>query len=149
MKKILFSILAILIIIAAYVKYAISKFDYDFSIVSFRPVTINLREGAVVNIVLNLIIKSSFFFSIPVKSLYYEIYFKGNIIGRSPGKSDFVIRKKGEDTVFNQSIDAVINKNNIEVLENYINKVPTNYTAKIMANVFGININLKNIKFTY
>ena len=84
-----------------------------------------------------------------VKSLYYEVYYKDRLLGRSAGYSDFVIRKKGEETRFDQSVDLVINKYNIEVATNYLAKTSTDFTAMLMANVMGVNISLKKIKFTY
>jgi LEA14-like dessication related protein len=148
-KKILLIILFLFIAAAAYLKYAVSKFEYSFSIKEYKPARIDLGEGAVINIILNLIIKSSLFFSVPVESLYYEVYYKDKMIGKSAGRSGFIIKKKGETTAFDQSIDVIINKNNIEVIKNYINKVPTDFVARVMVTVFGISISLKKINFTY
>lgn len=129
-------------------KVMIGKIDYDFNVKEYKPVRINPTEGGVINIVLDIIIKSPFFFNIPVQSLYYEIYYSDNLLGKSVDTSGFTIKAK-EDTLITQKIDITIDRVTINVAKNYLLKKPTDFIAKVYVRFLGIPIKLTNIKFTY
>lgn len=147
-KKISITILILLLCFAIYMKVMIGKIDYDFNVKEYKPVRINPTEGGVINIVLDIIIKSPFFFNIPVQSLYYEIYYSDNLLGKSVDTSGFTIKAK-EDTLITQKIDITIDRVTINVAKNYLLKKPTDFIAKVYVRFLGIPIKLTNIKFTY
>lgn len=149
LKKILIAVLLLLIAFTVYVKIAVSKFDYKLEVLSYKIMKIDLDKEAIINILLKITLFNSLFFPLPVNLLYYEVYFKDNLIGKSAGASSFEISASPVPTVIAESIDMYLDKTNIEVARNYIFKKPTDFTIKVVANIFGITINLKNIKFTY
>lgn len=150
MKKILLAILLIIIAFVAYILYAIKNFSYDYVIEGYKPKTIDIGAGkAVINIAMKVIINNSLFFSIPIQSLYYEIYYKGNLLGKSADSSGFKILPKPKTTEVRQSVDIYIDKKNIQVAQNYLTKTPTEYTGKVFVRVMGIPIKVTNLKFTY
>ncbi len=138
---IVFSILAFV----AYVATTIKKLTYDFKIKSFLP---KGGDPFIVNIMVDVIVNNPLFFSIPVKYLYYEIYYNGGMLGKSKDSSGFILAANGQ-TIIPQSIDLFLEKNNLGVATNYLAKVPTTYTAKVYVNVIGINLKLKDLEFTY
>jgi LEA14-like dessication related protein len=148
MKKILIALLILISAFAIYISVTFKKLDYDFTVEKFTPVKLNAAEGGIINLVLSIVIKNPFFFSVPVQGLYYEIYYKDSILGKSADTSGFTILSK-QDTTIKQSVDLTINKTTLEVAKNYLFKKPTDFTAKVYVKVFGINIKLTNLKFTY
>ncbi len=148
-KNILVVVLVLLTAFVVYVKSAISKFDYKLEVLSYKIVKIDLENEAIINILLKITLFNSLFFSLPVSLLYYEVYFKDNLIGKSNGATAFKINAYPLPTVITESIDLYMDRTNIEVASNYIFKKPTEFTVKIVTSVFGLTINLKNIKFIY
>ncbi len=132
----------------AYVMSAIKKIDYTFAVKSFLPKKVDLSGTSIINIALEIIIKSPFFFPVPIRYLYYEIYYIGNLLGKSDDTSGFTL-KSNTSTPVSQSIDVYIDKKNLPVIQNYLFKKKTDYTAKIYVNIFGLSLKLKDIKFTY
>ncbi len=150
LKKILLGILFLLISFAVYIKYALSKFDYDFNIVKYTATKIDIKNGeAIINVVVDVFLKSSLFFSLPVNLLYYEIYYNENLLGKSVGASSFNIEPEPTVSKISQSIDLIVDKKNIQVALNYLSKTPTDFTAKIIVDVAGFKFTLKNLKFSY
>jgi LEA14-like dessication related protein len=147
-KKILISVILILVAFAAYLKYAVSKFEYTFNLKSYTAKSINITGTSTVQIVLDIAIKSALFFSIPVNSLYYEIYYKNNLLGKSANITAFTL-VPGEFVNITEPVDIFINNENAQVAINYISKIPTDFTAKIKVTVFGIGIKLTELRFTY
>ncbi len=147
-KKILIAVVLILVAIAAYIKYALSKFEYSFVLKSYVPKSINIKGTSVVQIVLDISIKSAFFFSVPISTLYYEIYYKNGLLGKSANISSFTLIPN-ETIHLIAPIDIYINNENAQVAINYLSKTPTNFTAKVKVNVFGIGIKLTELNFTH
>lgn len=150
MKKILLTILLIIVAFIACILHAIKNFNYDYVIEGYKPKSINIAEGkAVINIALKVIINSSLFFAIPVQALYYEIYYKGNLLGKSADSSGFKILAKPDTTEVKQSINIYIDKKNIQVAQNYLTKTPTEFTGKVFMKIMGVSIKVTNLKFSY
>lgn len=147
-KKILIAVILVLVAFAAYLKYALSKFEYSFKLKSYTPKSIDLKKSSVIEIVLDISIKSAFFFSIPISSLYYEIYYKGGLLGKSANISKFTLIPN-EIIHLIEPIDIYINNQNAEVAINYLSKIPTLFTAKVKVSVFGIGIKLTELNFTH
>ncbi len=147
-KKILIAIILVLVAFAAYLKYALTKFEYNLKLGSYTPKSINPKGTSVIQIVLNISVKSAFFFRVPIKSLYYEIYYKGGLLGKSASVSSFTLIPN-EFVIFSEPIDIYINNENAQVAINYISKIPTDFTAKIKVNVFGVGIKLTELNFTH
>lgn len=147
-KKIGIVFIVLLLAFAIYMKVMIGKIDYDFNVKEYKPVRINATEGGVINIVLDIIIKSPLFFSVPVQSLYYEIYYRDHLLGKSVDTSGFTIKPKS-DTTITQKIDITMDRVTIDVVKNYVLKKPTDFLVKVYVKFLGINIKLTNIKFTY
>jgi hypothetical protein len=152
-NKAVLIILIILFLLAAagaYLYQAFQKFDYKINVVSYRAKQINIvRFEGIITLTLGIMIKSSLNFKIPVNYLFYEVYYKDNWVGRSTDTSAFTIKASPEESNITQTLDININKQNIEIAQNYINKKPTEFIIKVIVNVFGINIRLKKIPFTY
>lgn len=151
MKKALLFIVIIIVALLGYTAYAGFNTDYDYEIAGYKPVKVDWgKMEAVLNIVINLTVKSGFMFNIPVDYLYYEVYYKGNTIGKSADTSGFTLKKKPESTPITQSIDIHLNETNMQVVRNYITKQPTDFELRVHIGIFGfIKIGLKKIKFTY
>lgn len=150
MKKFLLIIVLIIILIGVYFYTAIQKFTYDYKVLSFKTGYIDIINGnATIHLTLQITMNGPFFFNIPVNYLYYEIYYGNSLLGKSNHASSFVINKKPSVTVITQDVDLILNKTNLQVALNYAKKIPTEYTVRIITNVFGFNINIGNIKFTY
>ncbi len=138
--------LLLLVAFALYIKDAVSKFEYKLEVLSYTVVKIDLDQEAIINVILKITLMNSLFFSLPVNLLYYEIYFRDNLLGKSSGATTFKINASPEPTIITESIDLFIDKTNIEVASNFLLKRPTEFTVKVVTRVFGITINLKNIK---
>ncbi len=151
MKYIIYILILLFVICSLFVAYVIAKIkeiNYSFAVKSFLPKKVDLSGTSIVNVELGITIKSPFFFSVPVRYLYYEIYYNNNLLGKSNDTTGFTLKANDSTPVF-QSIDVYIDKNNIPVIQNYLFKKPTDYMAKIYVNVFGLSLKLKDIKFTY
>jgi hypothetical protein len=150
MKKIIIGLVVLISIIGTYLYLMFQKLTYDYKMVSYNMGKVDLlNQNATVTIVLDIIINSPLFFNIPINYLYYEIYFKDNLLGKSNHATNFIIKKKPGVTTITESVDIILDKTNIEVATNYIKKIPTEYKVSIIVNLFGINLRLNNIKFTY
>jgi hypothetical protein len=154
MRALIIKIIVLLILIigafALYLAMAIKKMQYDYKVTSYTVKSIDLEEGkAIVSLTLDIMIRSSLFFSIPVGFLYYQVFYKGNELGRSTNTKGFTILKNPEPTKVSQSIDIYIDKKNIQIAENFIRKKPTEFTVFLIVSVFGIKLRLKELKFTY
>lgn len=148
MNKILIVALILISIFVVYIKLSLSKLTYAFSLKEYKPIRINATEGGVINIVIDLVVFNPLIFNIPIQALYYEIYYKNHLLGRSADVSGFNLKSK-DNTEFIQSVDVHIDKRTIDVARNYITKTPTEFTAKVYVKFLDMGINLKNIKFTY
>ncbi len=151
MRYILYALILLFVLCSVFITYVavkIKEIDYSFAVKSFLPKKINLLGESIINVALEITIKSPFFFPIPIKYLYYEIYYNSNLLGKSSDTSGFTLNPNSSTPV-SQSVDIYIDKNNLAVLQNYLAKKQTDYTAKIYVNVFGLSLKLKDIKFTY
>lgn len=147
MKWFFVSIGLLILSFAAYCVYAVKNSAYEYKIISYRPKVINLKTESILDLTIEIMIKSAFFFNIPVQSLYYEIYYKDALLGSSQ-KSSFDLLAGKENRVI-QKVDVRVNYKTMEVVEKFLSKTPVDYKIKIYATIMSISINLKNIKFTY
>lgn len=147
-KKIIITVLILVLALAIYVSIAIKKLEYDFEIKSYKPIRINATEGGVISVLVSILIKNPLFFNVPIQALYYEVFYKDSLLGKSADFSNFNL-KAGETTTVNQSVELNINKTTLQVAKNYILKQPTDFTAKVYVKFLGISIRLTKIKFTY
>lgn len=153
MRKALYVAIPIILIFGVagiYLYLALQKIQYSYTIDSYVPTKIDLKNGqAIIDIGLTITIKSPLFFTVPVSFLYYEVYYKDNLLGKSNAATAFYINKSPMDTILKQSIDIYLDKTNIEIASNYISKTPTTFAVRVIMNMFGFTIDLKKINFTY
>lgn len=101
--KVLVTILVILILAAiagyAYAKKTIDKFTFDIKFVGADLKGI-LSNGGFANIDLSATITNQNKFKVSVKDLYVEVYYKGQLLGKSTSIHDpFVIPANGRITI--------------------------------------------------
>lgn len=156
MNKIIYIIIGIVVVLLAlglWVMDIINKVTYDYTLKGFKINKLNIVGDSVVRVDMQINIKNNNFFGINIKELYYEVFYKGNLLAKSSdkdvNKKEIIIPKKGAPYSFDQSIDVFVNKNSLEVIQNFKNNLPADYNVKVMAKVYGIKINLKNLKITY
>jgi hypothetical protein len=159
MKKIIILLVAFSAVIAGayfFVTEAVKKISYTYS---FSGITLgnfkvsdflNTNTGAMVTITMNVVINNLNNFSIPINYLYYEFYYKNNLLGKSADTKNNKMRIKiiaNGKTGVNQNIDVFISQANLGILTDKLAKHESDYTVKIFANVFLFNVRLNNITF--
>lgn len=133
----------------------IAKISYDYKLKGLRILNFSLRTGVdnVVQVDVDIMINNKNSFEIKVEELYYELYYKGRILAKSSNtarnKQPVNIPGKGKTITVHQSIDLHVNRNALEILQNFKNQVQGDYLLKVKAQVFGIGFNLKNVKLNF
>jgi hypothetical protein len=136
-----------------YLKKAVDKITYDFAFKGFKILKLTLTGDSTVRIDIAVKILNMNPFYIRIDSLYYEVFYKGSLLAKSAPNtinSPINIPSNGVPYSFNESIEVHMNSTNIGVVQNYTNKVQSDFTLNVKVKPWGIPLPMfKNIKFSY
>ncbi len=145
------SIIAALGVVAWYAWSSVKNITYKCSVKGLKLGKFSLSGGEV-TLNLNVELNNGNPFAINIKGLYYEVYYKGALLAKSAStatnQQPIELPAKSSEAV-KQDVQVMITKNNLGAATGILSQTPTDFTAKVKANIFGFNIDLKDLKFTY
>lgn len=144
------AILAFLLFVAFKAKQAIGRINYDYTIKGVKLLKLSLTEPSLAQVSVLINLKNDNKFKIQISNLYYEIYYKGNLLAKSSKESVAKILDiaASSTTSFNQEIEVFVDKTNLQVLKNYVTNMPTDYEIRVVAEIKGVQIRLNKVKIT-